>query len=222
MRLSSRRAFTLIELLVVIAIIAILAAILFPVFAKAREKARQSSCQSNMKQIGLAILQYAQDYDETFPRLYNAGFTVTAGMFHPNHPAGATYLNLIDMVYAYSKNEQMFVCPSSQIGMEGAYGWPHAWLTGVALATATSARDAASTVMGTESQNCWLDGNARLRDYKVDTANGRLMVNHNEGSNWLFTDGHVKWQKLNTMQYGQFNINATTTSSPPSTQYLPM
>src|ERR1700753_3722417 len=61
-----RRGFTLIELLVVIAIIAILAAILFPVFAKAREKARQIACLSNMKQIGLATLQYVQDYDEQF------------------------------------------------------------------------------------------------------------------------------------------------------------
>jgi prepilin-type N-terminal cleavage/methylation domain-containing protein/prepilin-type processing-associated H-X9-DG protein len=62
-----RRAFTLIELLVVIAIIAILAAILFPVFAQAREKARQATCQSNLKQIGTAILMYVQDYDECFP-----------------------------------------------------------------------------------------------------------------------------------------------------------
>jgi prepilin-type N-terminal cleavage/methylation domain-containing protein/prepilin-type processing-associated H-X9-DG protein len=65
-----RAGFTLIELLVVIAIIAILAAIIFPVFAKAREKARQASCLSNEKQIGLAIAQYIQDYDETFPRNY--------------------------------------------------------------------------------------------------------------------------------------------------------
>ncbi|MDX1932270.1 MAG: DUF1559 domain-containing protein [Capsulimonadales bacterium] len=66
-RRSSRTAFTLIELLVVIAIIAILAAILFPVFAQAREKARQTSCLSNVKQLGLATLMYVQDYDETFP-----------------------------------------------------------------------------------------------------------------------------------------------------------
>ncbi|MFA4044255.1 MAG: hypothetical protein HZRFUVUK_001041, partial [Candidatus Fervidibacterota bacterium] len=67
MKRRMHRGFTLIELLVVIAIIAILAAILFPVFARAREKARQASCQSNLKQIGLAIFQYAQDYDERLP-----------------------------------------------------------------------------------------------------------------------------------------------------------
>ena len=68
-----KKAFTLIELLVVIAIIAILAAILFPVFARARENARRSSCQSNLKQIGLGIMQYTQDYDEKYPMAFNFG-----------------------------------------------------------------------------------------------------------------------------------------------------
>jgi len=63
-----RKGFTLIELLVVIAIIAILAAILFPVFARARENARKTNCQSNLKQLGVACLAYAQDYDECFPQ----------------------------------------------------------------------------------------------------------------------------------------------------------
>lgn len=63
----STNAFTLIELLVVIAIIAILSAILFPVFGRARENARRSSCQSNLKQIGLGIMQYVQDYDGYYP-----------------------------------------------------------------------------------------------------------------------------------------------------------
>ncbi len=65
--MQQRRGFTLIELLVVIAIIAILAAILFPVFAQAREKARQTTCTSNLKQIGTAFMMYVQDYDETYP-----------------------------------------------------------------------------------------------------------------------------------------------------------
>ncbi|RYF37083.1 MAG: DUF1559 domain-containing protein, partial [Cytophagaceae bacterium] len=72
---KSRNAFTLIELLVVIAIIAILAAILFPVFARARENARKTSCLSNMKQMGLGIVQYTQDYDGTYPQNYNGSTT---------------------------------------------------------------------------------------------------------------------------------------------------
>jgi prepilin-type N-terminal cleavage/methylation domain-containing protein/prepilin-type processing-associated H-X9-DG protein len=72
-RRKNRRGFTLIELLVVIAIIAILASILFPVFARARENARRASCQSNLKQLGLAIMQYSQDYDETYMPTYAAG-----------------------------------------------------------------------------------------------------------------------------------------------------
>ena len=69
---SANRGFTLIELLIVIAIITILASILFPVFARARENARRSACQSNLKQIGLGLMQYVQDYDERMPLIYVA------------------------------------------------------------------------------------------------------------------------------------------------------
>ena len=93
-------AFTLIELLVVIAIIAILAAILFPVFAKAREKARQSSCMSNLKQLDLAIVQYVQDYDERFP---------TVRIALPNG-ANVDWRNIIQ---PYIKNTQVTGCPSN-------------------------------------------------------------------------------------------------------------
>ena len=92
-------AFTLIELLVVIAIIAILAAILFPVFARARENARRSSCQSNLKQIGLGIIQYTQDYDESFP-LSHTGNSI-------NPPFGWA-----DSIQSYLKSNQIYQCPS--------------------------------------------------------------------------------------------------------------
>lgn len=104
-----RRGFTLIELLVVIAIIAILAAILFPVFAKAREKARQSSCLSNVKQLSLAVFQYMQDYDEVLPVYWN---------IH-NRP-GPEYW--YQMIGPYIKNDQIFVCPS-RISRPVGYGW---------------------------------------------------------------------------------------------------
>ncbi|HID06830.1 MAG TPA: DUF1559 domain-containing protein, partial [Armatimonadetes bacterium] len=103
----NRRAFTLIELLVVIAIIAILAAILFPVFAKAREKARMASCVNNMKQLALATLQYVQDYDEKFPR----------ARFFPGRPVNQSHDGnpcyfWSDALEPYMKNWQILQCPS--------------------------------------------------------------------------------------------------------------
>src|SRR3954447_724453 len=81
----SRRGFTLIELLVVIAIIAILAAILFPVFAQAREKARQVGCLSNLKQMGTATMMYVQDYDETYPS--NLALSIPGPLYGTNWTA---------------------------------------------------------------------------------------------------------------------------------------
>src|SRR5580698_9789983 len=99
---ARRSAFTLIELLVVIAIIAILAAILFPVFAQAREKARQTSCASNMKQIGIAFMQYTQDYDEYTPALW------------------AHYAGWEAGVYPYLKSTGVFTCPDDPNSNAGA------------------------------------------------------------------------------------------------------
>ncbi len=96
-------AFTLIELLVVIAVIAILAAVLFPVFATAREKARQSSYASNMKQLGLGIIQYTQDYDETMPSM---------NVFDSSHGNWEQY-SWREMIYLYVKSAQVYTCPTN-------------------------------------------------------------------------------------------------------------
>ena len=133
---QGKTAFTLIELLVVIAIIAILAAILFPVFARARENARRSSCQSNLKQLGLAFAQYTQDYDERYP--FNVSYapypctTATAcgslsfeqqnnltmpGRIYEGQTSGRAdnywSVKWSDLIYPYIKNTQIFQCPSN-------------------------------------------------------------------------------------------------------------
>ncbi len=133
-----RRGFTLIELLVVIAIIAILAAILFPVFARAREKARQASCQSNLKQIMLGVLMYCQDYDERTPYMIRG----TTGWPPPDPgvddwvdgmpaPSPSGWWSWGVAIMPYIKNAQLFVCPSEDVRMSRPGGcWhPFRWMT---------------------------------------------------------------------------------------------
>jgi len=106
--------FTLIELLVVIAIIAILAAILFPVFAQAREKARQTSCISNEKQIALGLLMYVQDYDERFP------VEREPNVYNPPGPFGVTWRTTLQ---PYLKNNQIFFCPDDASNVQWCEGY---------------------------------------------------------------------------------------------------
>jgi len=131
---SVQKGFTLIELLVVIAIIAILAAILFPVFAQARDSARQATCLSNTKQVGLAAMMYSQDYDETFPRLDNNGSKYYGEDYYLGVPvdtpdwgdmtlsqnglADSEKVMFFGALQPYIKNEQVSICPSI-----GATNW---------------------------------------------------------------------------------------------------
>jgi len=122
---KKREGFTLIELLVVIAIIAILAAILFPVFARAREKARQSSCQSNLKQLGLGMLMYVQDFDERFPNGQAIAGTSNGNIVHNGwawmvdsnwRSQVPSQVFLRDIINPYLKNTQIWRCPSGSRG----------------------------------------------------------------------------------------------------------
>ena len=184
-----KSGFTLIELLVVIAIIAILAAILFPVFGRARENARRSSCQSNLKQIGLGIAQYTQDYDEKYL------------------PQDATQRTFAHILQPYIKSKQIFVCPSAtgtpqtvpvtvvkdglwEATFEnntiiGAYGIntgltsptnPSSLAQVASSATLVMLSDAASNSVGSSAENAFA-----------------LAGRHLEGMNIGYADGHVKF-----------------------------
>jgi prepilin-type N-terminal cleavage/methylation domain-containing protein/prepilin-type processing-associated H-X9-DG protein len=121
-RSHKRRGFTLIELLIVISIIALLAAILFPAFRGARESARRASCASNLKQVGLGIMQYSQDYDERLPGAVSnaAGSGQLGGWAYYTSYDTSTYTANFDMgkgsIYPYVKSTQIFVCPSDTAG----------------------------------------------------------------------------------------------------------
>ena len=149
MRISQRRGFTLIELLVVIAIIAILAAILFPVFAKAREKARAASCLSNSKQMGLSLAMYRGDYDELncVYRVCNSANPGANSFYPPDYwwaPYDPSVASTVltptanwsaGMLGPYVKSIQIFRCPSDQLyqcsyGMTYVTGSPMAAYTG--------------------------------------------------------------------------------------------
>lgn len=109
---TGKYGFTLIELLVVIAIISLLAAILFPVFARARENARRSACQSNLRQIGMGLMQYTQDYDEFLPTSGADGSDTTAGRRDPKW---------MDKIFPYVKSEQLFSCSSDRSNIKYIY-----------------------------------------------------------------------------------------------------
>jgi len=181
--------FTLIELLVVIAIIAILAAILFPVFAKVREKARQTSCASNLKQIGLGIVQYVQDYDEQYPLLrhWNTGNSAPTWR---------------DDVNTYIKSTGVFRCPSNTAGqtepgnnaMATSYGANALVLRDAPSLSSANLQEPASKIVVAEFNQWWADiyyaAGTNATDFRDVQFGG-----HTGMENYLFADGHVKGMK---------------------------
>ncbi|MBM3497593.1 MAG: DUF1559 domain-containing protein [Armatimonadetes bacterium] len=179
-------AFTLIELLVVIAIIAILAAILFPVFSRARAKARQTACLSNVKQIGLALEMYCQDNDEAYPVV--------------DHAVGYEWW---DPLYPYVKNAQVFRCPAYKAAATepaSDYVLNGLFVHGV---SASVFEDAAGQIdlavrrpgLMEDDYHPWPDDHATWDDLTAYTefeANIATDV-HNGGCNYGFVDGHAKW-----------------------------
>jgi prepilin-type N-terminal cleavage/methylation domain-containing protein/prepilin-type processing-associated H-X9-DG protein len=195
------RGFTLIELLVVIAIIAIVAAILFPVFARSREKARQTSCLSNIKQLGLAWLQYAQDYDgDTVP----VQIGPVASYVLPNGATATGDVYWPALLFPYSRNTQVYNCPSNGFAWRGGatiascYGYLSInW--GVSLSAYTQP---ANTIVMYDVRaagrftDLHAPGEGNANDLPIPYCDSGFSDIHNGGSNTLFADGHGKWLSL--------------------------
>jgi len=213
-----KKGFTLIELLVVIAIIAILAAILFPVFARAREKARMAACQSNVKQMALALLMYAQDYDEVTPGAYGNSTGNPVGSLRPPVPPGpitgrTTWWFWPDLIEPYVKNSQVFQCPSfpggvrydgNQDALNGSHtapGRPLAWharpTEHIMLYDSPSIRSCG------RPHGYRLDGNGPWaycygipavdeNQFAPGNQYAQNFERHNDQCNYSFMDGHVK------------------------------
>ena len=219
------QGFTLIELLVVIAIIAILAAILFPAFARARENARRASCQSNLKKIGLAMMQYTQDFDEKYalawyrsgvedadPSKASGKYTSDASNFTPT--PSHHYITWMDLVQPYMKSLQIFDCPSSTDRTRASSGYNggisgaidlrnvHSSITvlnvdPISLAQVTRPSE---IIIVPEIHGIDLHF-AMWPEYMtvIGATNISKVAPHLDGGNQLYVDGHVKW--MNKSKY---------------------
>ena len=202
-----RKGFTLIELLVVIAIIAILAAILFPVFAKAREKARQTSCLSNVKQIVLAQLSYAQDYDEAFLSGRASGVCMFGHTHQDAAPANINdYNSWAEHIIPYTKNSQIFRCSSQVWGtctsgtgaayINNAYGYNYDGCVGQSLG---NFQYPAETMIVQDMTDTFVISSTNTAATAISQM-GAGLTRHNEGANVGFVDGHAKWLAGSTIK----------------------
>ena len=218
---SASSAFTLIELLVVIAIIAILAAILFPVFGRARENARRSSCQSNLKQLGLGFAQYTQDYDERLPGATdgsaNEGKEGGWIVYTAFGPANGAFSPQKGSVFPYIKSAQIYVCPSDTLGQKAgdSYAINSCVVEQTAIANGNFSVKPGLSLAKFQDSAQWLllteEGSSNRSQDTTDDAymyipSNYLAVRHFEGANHLFLDGHVKYM-VNSRAYAA-NIHA--------------
>jgi prepilin-type N-terminal cleavage/methylation domain-containing protein len=222
---GSSRGFTLIELLIVIAIICILAAILFPVFSRARENARRSSCMSNMKQLGLAHLQYTQDHDGhmapvlerdpafpgTFTPITDTTSSQPSGIFVTDwNDVAGNYRSWMDLIFPYVKNLQVYRCPSASAAKNiPSYGYNMA-IGGVSsnsyyftsAATYYNLTMHEALIRRPAEIIMFMENNRRYTNTAPWNMNeaiiGKTTVTpHLQGGVQVYADGHAKWRSMN-------------------------
>lgn len=172
-----KRAFTLLEALIVVGIIALIAAFLFPVFARYNEPrgGRRSSCMSNLKQIGLGMMQYLQDYNETYPLAHQTTSTGWADLLQP-----------------YVKSTQLFQCPSAQ-GKSANFSTDYFYNRRLSRVTMNQVLESPLTVMfgdGDDDALTWNSWNVMPTD--AATNSNSPSQRHQQKANYCFADGHVK------------------------------
>ncbi len=205
-----RMGFTLIELLIVIAIIAILAAILFPVFAQAREKARQTTCLSNLRQLGVGLTMYMQDHDE---KCFFFAHDRDLSRTRPTAPIGATRENRWwNQILSYTKTQgELLVCPSdpgrlphaTENGQAGKPLVPRSYIAnraaeGLTLSVVEFPTDLVLvTEKSGKADDSWFEPPINLYAKASLGEPVLAMKRHQEGANAMFFDGHAKWLNRN-------------------------
>jgi prepilin-type N-terminal cleavage/methylation domain-containing protein/prepilin-type processing-associated H-X9-DG protein len=228
-----KHGFTLVELLTVIAIIALLAAILFPVFGRVRESARRSSCQSNLKQIGLGMLQYVQDYDQKFPFAVQCNAGPDPTLCYGNN----NWMGWSVLIQPYTKSTQLLQCPSEpnkvQVNADTngftdyfynqnlGYNWTTEKVAVLDNPSVTITNGEGSYY----HSRSWSSGMCRGYDYNTSSAyktsgpaqadaqwspTGGEALRHFDGANYAFADGHVKWYQPKDITCESSNVGLPT------------